>query len=92
MKNELPKIYKGTVKNNNNLRVAHATKEERNVSPRQTINELFKENHIYKQEVEITTSTETFNTKIIGRTQEHIITINNSVIKIDDIKDLKILK
>lgn len=91
MKNELPRIYRGTVKENNNLRVAHAN-QEKVESPRKVINELFKENHIYRQDVEIATENDSITTKIIGRTQDHIITINNSVIKIDDIKSLKIIK
>lgn len=88
---ELPKIYKGNVTNNNNLRVAHA-KEENNNNPRETINKLFKENQIYKQNVEIETDKDTLNTKIIGRTNEHVITIDNNVIKIDNIKKINILK
>ena len=91
MKKELPKIYKGNVTSNNNLRVAHA-KEEINTSPRETINKLFKENQIYKQNVEIETDSNILNTKVIGRTNEHIITIDNNVIKIDNIKKINILK
>lgn len=93
MKKELPRLYRGSINNGtgNNLRVAHGFTEEEK-SPRQTINELFKENQIYRQDVEIETDKEKLTTKIIGRTQEHIITINNTVIRIDDIKHLKLIK
>ena len=91
MKKELPKIYKGNVTSNNNLRVAHATNEIIE-NPRQTINKLFKENKIYKQNVEIETDNKKLNTKIIGRTTDHVITIDNVVIKIDNIKKINILK
>ena len=92
MKKQLPHIYKGNVKNDNNLRVAHGIKEEINHNPRETINNLFKQNKLYKQDVEIKTNQDRYVTKIIGRTNEHIITIKNEVIKIDDIITLKILK
>ena len=85
---KLPNIYKGTVKNDNNLRVAYANKEEK-IDIRQTINKLFKQNKLYKQDVELETKDTTYNTKIIGKTNEHIITINNEVIKIDDIIKIK---
>lgn len=92
MKKDLPKLYRGTVNSNNNRTVAHGLKEEKYQNPRQVISELFKKNHIYRQDVEIETNNDKFTTKIIGRTGEHIITINNSVIKIDDITNITILK
>lgn len=91
MKKELPKIYRGNIKQgcSNNLRVAKGIKEEKK-SPKTVINELFKENKIYRQSIEIETKEKNFETKIIGRTTEHIITINNEIIKIDDIINIKI--
>lgn len=93
MKKELPRLYRGSINSGtgNNLRVAHGITEEQK-PPRQIINELFKENQIYRQDVEIETNNDKLTTKIIGRTQDHIITINNTVIKIDDIKNLKLIK
>lgn len=52
---------------------------------------MFKKNKMYKQEVEIETEDNKLQTKIIGRTEDHIITINNNVIKIDNIKRINIL-
>lgn len=87
MKN-LPSIYKGTVTKDNNLRVAHASKEE-TYDVKDVINRIFKQNKLYEQDVEIVTKDKTYNTKVIGKTNEHIITINNEVIKIDDITKIK---
>ena len=93
MKKELPKLYKGKVNHTNNLHSSYGLKEDtRNKNPRDVINELFKKNHIYRQDVEIETIKDKFVTKIIGRTNEHVITINNVVIKIEDIINIKILK
>ena len=77
MKKELPKIYKGKVNNNNNRSVAHGTNNINKRKPKDIINELFKKNYIYKQSVTIETNSNKYNTKIIGRTNEHIITIDN---------------
>lgn len=86
----LPHIYKGEVKKNNNIKYAHTNNEVRNTNPKSTIDNLFKMNHIYKQDVYIKTIDKEYNTKIIGRTNSHVITINNEIIKIDDIIDIKI--
>lgn len=90
MKKELPKIFKGNVHSNNNKKISHENKSI-SVNPKNIINDLFKKNHIYKQNVKIELKDKTYTTKIIGRTNEHIITIDNSVIKIDDIVNLTIL-
>lgn len=91
MKKELPKIYKGIVNSNNNRKIAHENRAINN-NPKDVINDLFKKNHIYKQDVKIELKDKTYTTKIIGRTNEHIITIDNSVIKIDEITNISILK
>lgn len=85
---KLPNIYKGNVTSDNNLRVAYADKEEK-IDAKDLINKIFKQNKLYKQDVVIETKDKTYNTKIIGKTNEHIITINNEVIKIDDIIKIK---
>ena len=85
---KLPNIYKGNVTSDNNLRVAYADKEEK-IEAKDLINKIFKQNKLYKQDVVIETKDKTYNTKIIGKTNEHIITINNEVIKIDDIVKIK---
>ncbi len=83
---KLPKIYKGNVKESNNLRVAHA---KENIDIKQLIDNLFKQNKLYKQNVEIITNNNNYKTKIIGKTNEHIITIDNQIIKINEITNIK---
>lgn len=91
MKKELPKIYKGKISSNasNNLRSVRGIKDD--IDIRSNINKLFKENKLYKKDVEIQTNNNTFKTKIIGKTENHIISIDNKVIKIEDIQKFKIL-
>lgn len=91
MKKELPKIYKGYVKSNNNRKIAHENKSIVN-NPISIIEELFKKKHIYDQSVNIELKDKTFTTKIIGKTNNHIITIDNMVIRIDDIVNITIIK
>lgn len=92
MKKELPHLYHGKIKEgaSHNRNVSYGLKDA--LSVRETINKLFHENVIYKEDVEIETANDQITTKIIGRTQDHIVTINNTVIRIDDIKRIKVLK
>ncbi len=84
MKNELPRLYKGNVRNTSNRNVAYGLKEkEENVESK--INKLFRQNEIYRQDVIFSTEKKEYNTKIIGRTKDHIITLENEVIRIKDI-------
>lgn len=54
------------------------------------INDIFKSsNYIYKAKVDIKTSNNTINTRIIGRNKEYIITFDNKKIPIKDIIDIK---
>lgn len=92
MKKELPKLYKGNVRKSNNLKMTHVNSERKISNPRDTINTLFRKNEIYKQNVEIETDKDTMKTKIVGRTEDHVITIDNMVIKIDNIKKINILE
>jgi hypothetical protein len=88
---KLPNIYKGSVRNSNNLKSAHVSNKKIDYNPRDTINNLFRKNEIYKQDVEIETDKDNLKTKIVGRTEDHVITIDNIVIKIDNIKRINIL-
>ena len=89
MKKELPKLYKGNVSNNSNRNVAYGLKEkEENVEDK--INKLFRQNEIYRQDVIFKTNKKDYNTKIIGRTKDHIITLENEVIKIKDIMKIEV--
>lgn len=89
MKKELPKLYKGNVSNTSNRNVAYGLKEkEENVEDK--INKLFRQNEIYRQDVIFKTNKKDYNTKIIGRTKDHIITLENEVIKIKDIIKIEV--
>ena len=91
MKKDLPNLYRGNISHgdSNNRQVSHGLRDSQSI--RETIDKLFKENTIYRQNVEIVTKDKNLTTKIIGRTKDHVITINNIVIKIDDIESIKAL-
>ncbi len=93
MKKNLPNLFRGNISNgaSNNKRVAHGLTEEV-LSVKDTIDKLFKENKIYRKDVELEVNNNIMKTKIIGRTKEHVITIDNTVIKIEDITHIRILK
>ena len=104
MKN-LPKVFQNKINkqinNNNTIYYSNDTKEvqedkkelksKKTVS--QKINEIFSSpNYIYKTNVEIIMSDKNVIKKIIGRNKEYIITMDNELIKISDIKDIKVIK
>ena len=47
------------------------------------------EKYVYKAEVEVQTQQKKFKTKIIGQNRTHIITMDNQLIPITDIVDIK---
>lgn len=68
------------------------TKESKNSHNdiRSDIKKLFtSKNYVYKLECIITTKNKTINTFIIGQTNSHLITINNELIPIKDILEIK---
>ena len=57
----------------------------------QKIREIFNSvNYIYKAEVEITLKDKKVTKKIVGKNRKQIVTIDNEVIDIDDIIDIKL--
>ena len=57
------------------------------------INNIFKsKNYIYKIKVEITLKDKVFETYIIGKTNNKLITLENNFININDIKNIKEIK
>ncbi len=57
---------------------------------KEKINNIFKsKNYIYKIDVEIKLDTETIYETLIGRTKNHVITIQNKLIPINNIIDIK---
>jgi hypothetical protein len=56
------------------------------------INALFRSTkYVYKIDVEITTKNATLKKRVIGKNKTNLITIDNELIAIDDILDIKIL-
>ena len=97
--NERPKVFKNTInkKINNNKNVFYSKnkevldnekKDKKNVV--QKINEIFASpNYVYKANVKIKTKDEVLTKRIIGRNKDYIITMDNSLIPIKDIIDIK---
>ena len=56
----------------------------------QKLNDIFNsEKYVYKAEVDIKTRTGNIQTKIIGQNRTHVITMDNQLIPITDIEDIK---
>lgn len=54
-----------------------------------TIKNLFQsKNYVYKLDVSIETANKTFDTSIVGQTNNHLITIDNELVPIKDILDI----
>ncbi len=60
------------------------------ISVDEKIDKLFNTNgYVFSKNVEIATNDKVYNTKIAGKVNNHIITLDNDIIKISDIKDIK---
>lgn len=93
----LPRVYQNrNVGNINNdqefFYSANPSKEKtniKNVNLDSKINNLFKSNkYIYKISVNIKTKTSDFDTVVIGKTNNNLITLDNTLIPIKDIIDI----
>ena len=98
---ELPKVFHNKIdkKFDNNRSVFYSNntyEEDRSVDTRtvlQKINEIFSSpNYVYKANVEITLKDKKVNKRIIGRNKNYIITMDNDLIPISDIVDIKSTK
>ena len=98
---DLPKVFHNKIdKNFNNNRCVfysnNTYEEDRSVDTRtvlQKINEIFSSpNYVYKANVEITLKDKKITKRIIGRNKNYIITMDNDLIPITDIIDIKSLK
>lgn len=102
---ELPKVFHNKIdkKFDNNRSVFYSSNEasdrkdstdivdSRNVL--QKINDIFASpNYVYKANVEITLKDKKITKRIIGRNKNYIITMDNSLIPITDIVDIKSVK
>ena len=91
-----PKVFHSTNKTfSNNKNVYYGSNSEPISSKTiyQKINDIFSSpNYIYKANVEITLKDRTINKRIIGRNKDYLITMDNELIKIIDIIDIKSIK
>ena len=95
---ELPKVFHNKVNKNfnnnrsfyysNNEPIEEEKKDTRTIT--QKINDIFSSpNYIYKANVEITLKDKKIVKRIIGRNKNYIITMDNDLISINDIIDIK---
>ena len=104
MNKKLPEIFQNkidkTLDNNENIYYS-ATKtaketidiNEKPVTIREKINKIFSSpTYVYKANVKITLDDKTYNTRIIGRNKNYLITMDNKTILIDDIKNIEVQK
>lgn len=85
MKKSLPKVFRNSINKpiNNNKKVFYGQRGETNEEIK--LDDLFKQNQIYRTDVIITLKDQKIEKKIIGRSQKHLITIDNELIAINDI-------
>ena len=102
---DLPKVFRNNIdkKFNNNKNIYYSSDDNRSSSvPEQSndnrtilqkINEIFSSpNYVYKANVEITLKDKKVTKRIIGRNKDFIITMDNTLIPISDIIDIKSIK
>jgi len=98
---DLPKVFHNKIdkKFDNNKCVYYSNStynENRSLDTRtvlQKINEIFSSpNYVYKANVEITLKDKKVTKRIIGRNKNYIITMDNDLIPISDIVDIKSTK
>ncbi len=102
MDKKLPKVYVNQIdkKINNNKEVfynsSRVINEEKvdfkgfKLNIHQKINQIFSSTrYVYKADVKITLKDSVINKKIIGRNKNHLITMENDLINIDDIIDIE---
>ena len=99
---DLPKVFHNKLdkKFNNNSSVYYSSnnnyEENRSVDTRtipQKINDIFSSpNYVYKANVEITLKNKKITKRIIGRNKDFLITMDNTLIPIRDIVDIKSVK
>ena len=98
---DLPKVFHNKInkKINNNSNVFYSSNKnssedksnEKNII--QKINQIFSSpNYVYKANVEITLKDKKIEKRIIGRNRNYIITMDNDLIPIVDIIDIKSIK
>lgn len=91
---DLPKVYQNNNINlDNHDQTIYYSKDKvlkNNSNVKDKIANIFnRRSYIYKINVEIEDNDKTYSTTIIGKTDRYLITINNELIPINNIKDIK---
>ena len=96
---KLPKIYQNDINkkiSNNKVMCYVEEVEDININKEKvedTLSHVFAGlGHVYNTRVIIETKDKTYDTSLISKNKKELITIDNDVIKIDDIKKIKIVK
>lgn len=99
MDKKLPNVFHNkitkNINNNDNVYYGKGEREEKIsiVDIKQKINEIFASpNYVYKANVEITLKDKTVTKRMIGRNKDYLITMDNELIPIDSIINIKTLK
>lgn len=97
---KLPKLYTNTFNKKIDNSIEFTTVKEEiikedkltNYDINKKIDMIFKsKNYIYKVDVLIKFNDKELNTTLIGKTSDNLITLDNKLIKISDIKDIKLI-
>ena len=98
---DLPRVFHNKINkkfdNNRNIYYSNNTYEDNVTNDTRTIlqkiNDIFSSpNYVYKANVEITLKDKKVTKRIIGRNKNYIITMDNDLIPITDIIDIKSVK
>lgn len=96
MSKKLPSVFAGnildTAAHNQNITYGEIKEkvETNSLNINQKISSIFSSSrYVYKADVEITMKDQTIKRRIIGRNSIHLITIDNELIPISDIIDIK---
>ena len=94
---ELPKVFdSNTNKKFNNNKNTFYSKDMSSINTKdiyQKINDIFSSpSYVYKANVEICLKDKTIIKRIIGRNKEFLITMDNDLIRISDILDIKTIR
>lgn len=91
MNKKLPGIYRSTINkkisNNMNYSFVGLSNIDENDNSNNT---NFSDQYVFNTLVEIETKEGVFNTKIVSKIKDHILTSDNRIIKLNDIKNIKI--
>lgn len=96
MEKNLPKVFANPINkpitNNREYHVIDPNKKERKKVENipEKINQIFASpTHVYKSKVRITIKGETIETIMVGKTTNHLLTLNGEKIRINDIEDIE---